>query len=109
MAAVAEAGSDLLWLTSDNPRSEKPEAIVADMRRGLSGRTPVHECLDRRDAIVRALADAQPQDLVLIAGKGHEDYQEIGGRRLPFSDRKIAAELVAAQRPDQSVTSRGEV
>jgi len=109
MAAVAESGSDLLWLTSDNPRSERPEAIIDDMRTGLTGVTPVRECVDRRQAIIQAFADADPDDLLLIAGKGHEDYQEIAGQRLPFSDRQIVAELISAQPGIAAGSSSGEV
>jgi UDP-N-acetylmuramoyl-L-alanyl-D-glutamate--2,6-diaminopimelate ligase len=94
MAAAAEAAADELWLTSDNPRSEDPDAIIDDMRRGLAGRVPSHACADRRAAVAAAVAAADPDDVVLIAGKGHEDYQEVHGRRTPFSDRALALELV---------------
>jgi UDP-N-acetylmuramoyl-L-alanyl-D-glutamate--2,6-diaminopimelate ligase len=97
MAAAAERTSDVLWLTSDNPRSEAPAAIIADMRAGLTGRACVHEEADRRAAISGALAAARPDDLVVVAGKGHEDYQEIAGVRRPFSDRVIVAELLGGQ------------
>jgi len=94
MAAAAERGADVIWLTSDNPRSEAPGTIIADMRTGLSGRARVHEETDRRAAIAGALAEAGAEDLVLVAGKGHEEYQEIGGVRSPFSDRAVVAELL---------------
>ncbi len=94
MAAVAEEHADVLWLTSDNPRSEDPVAILRDVRAGLSGRIEAHEEPDRRAAIGQALESAGVDDLVVVAGKGHEDYQEIGGRRLPFSDRDIVRALV---------------
>jgi UDP-N-acetylmuramoyl-L-alanyl-D-glutamate--2,6-diaminopimelate ligase len=94
MAAAAERGADVIWLTSDNPRSESPDAIIADMRRGLSGRVCVHEEVDRRAAIAGALARADADDLVLVAGKGHETYQEVAGVRHPFSDRAVVAELL---------------
>jgi UDP-N-acetylmuramoyl-L-alanyl-D-glutamate--2,6-diaminopimelate ligase len=97
MAAAAERTADVLWLTSDNPRSEAPSAIIADMRAGLTGRACVHEEVDRRVAISGALAAARADDLVVIAGKGHEDYQEIAGVRRPFSDRVIVAELLSGQ------------
>jgi UDP-N-acetylmuramoyl-L-alanyl-D-glutamate--2,6-diaminopimelate ligase len=97
MAAAAERTADVLWLTSDNPRSEAPAAIIADMRRGLAGRACVHEDTDRRAAIAGALAAAGTDDLVVIAGKGHEDYQEIAGVRRPFSDRAVVAELLRGQ------------
>lgn len=94
MAAAAERHADELWLTSDNPRSEDPLAIIADMRSGLSGARRVRECADRREAIAAAVADAGPGDTVVIAGKGHEDYQEVNGRRTPFSDRAVVQELL---------------
>jgi len=94
MAAAAEAAADELWLTSDNPRSENPDVIIDDMRRGLAGRVPAHACADRRAAVTAAVTAADPDDTVLIAGKGHEDYQEVDGRRTPFSDRALARELV---------------
>lgn len=94
MAAAAERTADELWLTSDNPRSEDPERIIADMRGGLAGRVPAHENADRRDAITLAVAAAATGDTVLIAGKGHEDYQEARGVRRPFSDRALVQELM---------------
>lgn len=94
MAAAAERQADELWLTSDNPRSEDPERILADMLTGLSGQAPAHACADRRQAICRAVSSAAAGDTVLVAGKGHEDYQEIRGQRRPFSDRALAAQLV---------------
>ena len=85
MAAAAQAHADLLVLTSDNPRSENPAAIIAQLRAGL-GRAPQLVEPDRARAIAAALTAAEPADVVLIAGKGHETYQEIGGMRHPFSD-----------------------
>ncbi|NLD53635.1 MAG: UDP-N-acetylmuramoyl-L-alanyl-D-glutamate--2,6-diaminopimelate ligase [Burkholderiaceae bacterium] len=85
MAAAAERHADEIVLTSDNPRGEAPEAIIAQLRAGLS-RAPWREQPDRAQAIAAALQAAAPADVVLIAGKGHEPYQEIRGRRLPFSD-----------------------
>ena len=89
MAAAAESGAHRLVLTSDNPRSETPDAILEAMMIGLS--RPAHAvCVDRAQAIALVVAQAQPQDVVLIAGKGHEDYQEINGQRLPFNDHDVA-------------------
>jgi UDP-N-acetylmuramoyl-L-alanyl-D-glutamate--2,6-diaminopimelate ligase len=96
MGAVAVAGADLAVLTSDNPRSEDPEAIVAEVRSGVeaadAGRLVVE--LDRRRAIERALDAARPGDLVVVAGKGHETGQEVGGVTTPFDDAVVAAELL---------------
>jgi murE/murF fusion protein len=85
MAAAAEAHADLLVLTSDNPRSESPSAIIAQLRAGLR-RAPHRVEEDRALAIAQTVQAADPADVVLIAGKGHEAYQEIGQERLPFSD-----------------------
>ncbi len=89
MAAVAEQLADKVVLTSDNPRSESPDAILSDIRAGLS-HAPALQDTDRKRAIEFTVASAQPGDLVLIAGKGHEDYQETAGKRLPFSDVQCA-------------------
>lgn len=93
MAAAAEAGSDLCILTSDNPRTEDPKKILSDASRGFI--RGGHEVLeDRWDAIRRAINLAGERDIVLIAGKGHESYQEINGVRHDFDDRKVAAGFV---------------
>ena len=86
MAAAAETGADQVVLTSDNPRTESPEAIVAAMVQGLRRPQSVQIQLDRALAIDEALAQAAAQDVVLVAGKGHESEQEIMGVRHPFSD-----------------------
>jgi len=88
MGAIASRIADRVVLTSDNPRGEDPAAIAAAMRRGVSGDCVME--LDREAAIVSAIETSAPADVVLVAGKGHEDYQEIAGRRLPFSDAKLA-------------------
>jgi UDP-N-acetylmuramoyl-L-alanyl-D-glutamate--2,6-diaminopimelate ligase len=93
MGAIASELADHVIVTSDNPRWEDPVAIIRDV---LEGAGDVDWMVDRRDAIERALGLAAPGDLVLIAGKGHELYQEIGGRRLPFDDAATARELLAA-------------
>ena len=86
MGAMAAAHADRVVLTSDNPRSEPPRAILAQILPALGGQIGVVVEPDRALAIRRALVLAAPQDVVLIAGKGHEDYQEVAGQRLPFSD-----------------------
>ena len=93
MASAVERCADVLWLTSDNPRSEDPEQIIADMRKGLSGGGRVFELTDRAEAITSAVESAAPEDLILVAGKGHETYQEIQGQRIPYSDRELVALL----------------
>ncbi len=86
MAAVAERLADDVIVTSDNPRTEAPTAIIDDVLAGFADASAVTAEPDRRAAIVRALADARDGDIVLIAGKGHEDYQIVGTERLSFDD-----------------------
>ena len=93
MAAAAERLADWGIVTSDNPRLEAPEAIVEDIKAGFRGNN--HEVvIDRREAIYRAIAMAQAKDIVLIAGKGHETYQEFGDHTIPFDDLAIAKTAV---------------
>jgi UDP-N-acetylmuramyl-tripeptide synthetase len=96
MAAAAEQQAQHLVLTSDNPRHEPPELILAQMVAGLTQPAAARIELDRRRAIALALREAAPQDVVLIAGKGHETYQEVQGVRLPFSDVQEALDALAA-------------
>ena len=85
--------ADFAIVTSDNPRSEDPLAIIADIESGMSAGKDRYEVVpDRRDAIARALELAQAGDSVLIAGKGHEDYQIVGDEVRHFDDRAVAAE-----------------
>jgi UDP-N-acetylmuramyl-tripeptide synthetase len=87
MGRVAQALSDQVLLTSDNPRSEDPMAIVRDIRQGLiEPATNVQVQIDRARAIAQVMNAAAARDIVLIAGKGHETYQEVAGERQPFSD-----------------------
>lgn len=99
MGAVAARLSDLVIVTSDNPRSENPERIISEIRRGMAREIgDVVEIVDRRQAIERAIKDARPGDLVLIAGKGHEKYQVIGDRTIPFDDVDVASEALQRRR-----------
>lgn len=95
MAAIAQRLSDKLILTSDNPRSEKLEAIIADMKTGLveESRAMVVDIGDRKKAIEMAVMMAQNKDIILIAGKGHEKYQIINGEKFPFDDKQILKSL----------------
>jgi UDP-N-acetylmuramoyl-L-alanyl-D-glutamate--2,6-diaminopimelate ligase len=87
--------SDLTVITSDNPRSEDPEAIVAEVAAGAEGAGELEIVVDRREAIALALGRAAPGDTVVIAGKGHEQGQEFeGGRKVPFDDREVAREEI---------------
>jgi len=123
MGRVAALGSDLVVVTSDNPRTEDPFMIIAEIEKGIletglkryqevdwsggeadSGYVVVP---DRREAIQLAIQIARPGDVVLIAGKGHEDYQIIGNQRLPFSDQKVAAEALGLKIQKCSLNCRG--
>lgn len=86
MAQVAEELADRIYVTSDNPRSEEPEDIIEDIKAGMRFPQRAHCITDRRAAIITAISEAQSGDIVLIAGKGHEDYQDIKNRRLSFDD-----------------------
>ena len=86
MGAIAEREADVVVLTSDNPRLEDPQAILADIVAGLARPAAVRVLANRVDAIAQTVASARPGDVLLLAGKGHEDYQDIGGRKQPFSD-----------------------
>lgn len=90
MAAVAERHADQIVLTSDNPRREDPLSILAQMRPGLSRPEAAQVQPDRALAIAQAVRQSQPQDVVLLAGKGHENYQDIQGVKHPFLDRAQA-------------------
>ncbi len=94
MARAATSGSDLTIITSDNPRTEDPMDIIQDILPGVYPDAEYRVEVDRRSAIFLALSVAQPGDIVAIAGKGHEDYQEIQHRRYPFDDRIVAREAL---------------
>jgi UDP-N-acetylmuramoyl-L-alanyl-D-glutamate--2,6-diaminopimelate ligase len=96
MGAVASRLSDVVILTSDNPRSEPPEAILEEIRRGIpqSRSADVHAIVDRREAIAKALEMGREGDVAVIAGKGHESYQQIRDRAVPFDDRQVARDIL---------------
>ncbi len=89
MAAAVERLADWAVITSDNPRKEDPEAIIEEVKAGFKG-NQYEAITDRREAIYRAISLAQPRDIVLIAGKGHETYQEFADHTIPFDDLAIA-------------------
>jgi UDP-N-acetylmuramoyl-L-alanyl-D-glutamate--2,6-diaminopimelate ligase len=95
MGAVASLRADSVVVTSDNPRSEDPMAIIDDIRAGVTGPAALVVEPDRARAIRAAVALARPGDLVLLAGKGHETTQVVGGQTLPFDDRTEAAQALA--------------
>ena len=96
MAQAAAKFADLLVVTSDNPRDEEPEAIIQDILAGLAGtQTPYEVVTDRREAIAHALKIAQPGDVIVLAGKGHEDYQIFAGNvHTHFDEREVVAEAL---------------
>jgi UDP-N-acetylmuramoyl-L-alanyl-D-glutamate--2,6-diaminopimelate ligase len=94
MGAAAEAGADRVYVTSDNSRSEPTELIVASILGGLERPADARIEHDRRRAIGLALADAEPGDLVMILGKGHEQGQDMDGSVEPFDDRTVAQEFL---------------
>jgi UDP-N-acetylmuramoyl-L-alanyl-D-glutamate--2,6-diaminopimelate ligase len=118
MGAVAARLSDLVIITSDNPRSEDPNQIIEEVKRGIvlpadrAGAggargpkgTPYLAISDRKAAIERAIREAAAGDLVLIAGKGHEKYQVIGERTLPFDDVEVARAALARRRAGSQVS-----
>jgi UDP-N-acetylmuramoyl-L-alanyl-D-glutamate--2,6-diaminopimelate ligase len=113
MGAVAGRLSDIVVVTSDNPRSEDPAAIIDEVLRGIPGAAAkgprgsngpeVMTIVDRREAIVRAIGKAQPGDLVIVAGKGHEKTQVIGARELPFDDVAVAREALGRRQSRERV------
>jgi UDP-N-acetylmuramoyl-L-alanyl-D-glutamate--2,6-diaminopimelate ligase len=90
MGAAAAAGADAVVVTSDNPRGEAPDAIIAAILAGIPAVVPVQVQADRAAAIAAAIGAAGPGDVILIAGKGHETYQEVDGQRVPFADAAVA-------------------
>lgn len=98
MGRIAAEMSDVCIITSDNPRTEDPEAIIAEIELGTQkGRAAVETVIDRREAIKRSLEIAKPGDIVLIAGKGHETYQIFRDRMVHFDDREVVRELLAGR------------
>jgi UDP-N-acetylmuramoyl-L-alanyl-D-glutamate--2,6-diaminopimelate ligase len=96
MGAMAERHADRVYVTSDNPRSEEAQAIIAMIRGGMRSAPDVD--VDRARAIAAAIHGADARDVILVAGKGHEPYQEIAGVRHPFSDLDVAKSALAGQR-----------
>ena len=101
MGAIAEQGADEVIVTSDNPRHEAPELIVTQIVAGLARPVAASVVVDRRAAIEQAVRAAAPADVVLLAGKGHEDYQEIAGVKHPFSDVAEALSALTARQERQ--------
>ena len=95
MAKISGEIADYTIITSDNPRTEDPEAIVKDVEKGIIGVTSNYEVIvDRKEAIKRAIEIATPDDIVVLAGKGHENYQVIGHEKCHFDEREIIDEIM---------------
>ncbi len=94
MGKIAEDYADLVVLTNDNPRSEKPEQIVSQIKKGIFDQSKVEVHLDRREAVYSALEMTGTKDMVLIAGKGHETYQEFADQRIHFDDREVVESFI---------------
>jgi UDP-N-acetylmuramoyl-L-alanyl-D-glutamate--2,6-diaminopimelate ligase len=94
MGSVAGQWSDILIVTSDNPRTEDPKRIIDEIVGGIPRGANVTQVVDRHSAILSALQQARFGDVVLVAGKGHEDYQVIGKEKIHFSDRELVEEFI---------------
>ena len=90
--------ADLTIITSDNPRYEKPQAIIDDIKVGISKTDGKYiEIADRKEAIAYAIHHGEPGDIIILAGKGHEDYQEIEGKKYPMDERVLIADILAGR------------
>jgi UDP-N-acetylmuramoyl-L-alanyl-D-glutamate--2,6-diaminopimelate ligase len=95
MGEVSGRLADLTIITSDNPRFEEPEAIIADIVTGIEKTGGAYvKITDRKEAIAYAIEHGEPGDIVILAGKGHEDYQEIKGKKYPMDERVLIAEIL---------------
>jgi UDP-N-acetylmuramoyl-L-alanyl-D-glutamate--2,6-diaminopimelate ligase len=97
MGRIAAERSDLAFVTSDNPRTEDPDAIIDDVEQGMGG-VPHRRMADRLAAIHAALEEARPGDTLLLAGKGHETYQVLGTEKVSFDEREIVSQAVKGRR-----------
>ena len=99
MGEVSGRMADLTIITSDNPRSEEPQAIIDDIKIGM-GKTDGQyvEICDRKEAIAYAIDHGEPGDIIVLAGKGHEDYQEINGVKYPMDERDLIRDILAERR-----------
>jgi len=106
MGKVAEENSDIVIVTSDNPRTEDPDGIIRDITAGL-GRGNHEVIPDREEAIARAVVEAREGDIVVIAGKGHEDYQILGTEKIHFDDKEVASRHLAGLNDDRRIHING--
>ena len=98
MGEVSGKLADLTIITSDNPTNEEPQAIIDDIKIGI-GKTDGKyvEIIDRKEAIAYAIHNGQPGDVIVLAGKGHEDYQEIKGKKYPMDERDLIRDILAGK------------
>jgi len=94
MGRIASEIADHVIITSDNPRTEVPAQIIAEIEAGVKSGKNYDVIVDRSSAIARGIEIARSGDLVAIAGKGHENYQDFGNKRIHFDDREVAAEYI---------------
>ena len=95
MGEVSGRVADYTIITSDNPRTEKPEDIVKDIEAGIKKTNGKYECIvDRKEAIKKAIKMANKRDIIVLAGKGHEQYQEINKKRYPFDESEIVNSII---------------
>ena len=95
MGEVSGKLADLTIITSDNPRNEEPQAIIDDIKTGISKTEGKYdEIIARKEAIAYAIHHGQPGDIIVLAGKGHEDYQEIKGKKYPMDERVLIREIL---------------
>ena len=104
MGSIAEQYADRIVLTADNPRSESNKSIVAEILKGIKSKDKLHIEHDRKHAIAYAIRNAKHEDIILIAGKGHEQYQEIAGERYSFSDKEIALSAFVTPNDERSMS-----
>ncbi len=102
MATIAERYGDKITVTSDNPRNEDPDDIINEIMGGFEDPDAVERITDRKKAIQKAIYDGDSQTMVLIAGKGHETYQEVAGQRHDFDDRAVAGEALSHRNPNEN-------
>lgn len=108
MGRIASHYADLVIVTSDNSRSEEPEDIIADILRGVDKRRPYKTIVDRKEAIAYAVTTAKSRDVILLAGKGHEEYEITKHERLPFCEREIVEEAFRQRKEPTNNTDRME-
>jgi UDP-N-acetylmuramoyl-L-alanyl-D-glutamate--2,6-diaminopimelate ligase len=106
MAAVAESYADRVTITSDNPRNEDPDAIIDDAMKGFVHTGKVERITNRKEAIEKTIEKSDAHSIVLIAGKGHETYQEVNGKRQPFDDREIARRALTSWSSNHRTTEK---